>query len=142
MVICVINILVILGFQKGIRVVFGINSLRDWALIINLNDGIWSGAAGCDSLINLTKFICPFIGVNPVNIIKSSTAGLSPFSVGMGIRSFILFILNLYMAFEVDILIKANFAQKRVRFNFFNIFGYFVGFSILDRKWYKIILII
>ena len=77
--------------------------------MIGLGDGIQSGAVGGDGLINLTKSVYPFIGASPVNIIKSSTASLSPFLVNMGIRSFILFILNLYMVFEVDILIKANF---------------------------------
>ena len=87
-----------------------IGFLKGWVLMISLGDSIWSGAVSGDSLIDLAEFICLFIGAGPVNIIKFFTAGLSPFSVGMGIKSFILFILNLYMASEADILIKINFA--------------------------------
>ena len=100
--------LIILGFQKGIRVVFGIGFLGGWASI-GLGDNIWSNTANGDNLINLVESVCLFIGAGLVGIIKFFTASFSPFSVGMGIGFFILFTLNLYMAFKIDILIEADF---------------------------------
>ena len=78
--------------------------------MISPGDGIWSGAVGGNGLINLVEFIYLFIGISPIGIIKFFTAGLSPFLIDMGIRSFILFILNLYVASDINILIEADFA--------------------------------
>ena len=88
---------------------FNIGFLKSWASIISLGDSIWSNIIGGDGLINLIKSIYPLIRAGLVGIIKFFIINHSPSLVGIGIKSFILFILNLYMAFEVDILIKVNF---------------------------------
>ena len=77
--------------------------------MISPGDGIQSSATGGDDLIDLAESVCPFIGAGLVGIIKFFTVSLFPFLVNMGIRSFILFILNPYIASKTNILIKANF---------------------------------